>query len=216
MATVWAPLNAPRIGQWQDHAYGSGWSDTIHFDNLRGLVSEMNRRNLAYSVSRLGIVAHGDRPGVVQLDRTLRSTTVRDFREELQLLRSYLTPNGQFAFYSCIAGQGPEGDELLCAISRHLPGRTVIGFTTFGLTSASEMLSGMAPMRPGNVRPSSGLGQAYEGHGTMDPYDVFAKWAMNGQIIRDAPVERDEERHCANPQCPGHAGPTDNCPNWPR
>lgn len=215
MATVWAPFDAPRIGSWQDRAYSSGWSHTILFSSLPGLRNEMHRRNLDHRVTRLGIVAHGDHPGRVQLNERLDVNSIGSFSEQIRLFGDYLTSDAQFIFYSCIAAAGRKGGEFLCRISNYLPGRTIVGFTVYGLTLAGEALSHMSPQTPGHISPATRLGQRIEGHGFMDPYDVFAKWARNGRIIKDAPVERDAQRHCANPQCPGHADSRHNCQGWP-
>src|SRR5687768_15247288 len=117
MATVWAPFSAPRIGEWQDRAYSSGWSHTIRFSSLRNLLDRMSERGgLRGRVRRLGIVAHGDIDGVVQLDRLLTAGTVSRFASEFNDLRLYLTSDAQLIFYSCIAGGGADGVRLLNAV----------------------------------------------------------------------------------------------------
>lgn len=218
MATVWAPFNAPGIGSWQDRAYPTGWSDTIQFTSLRDLLDQMHLRGgLRGSVTRLGIVAHGTIDGEVQLDRRLTSATVRTFAIELDELRWYLTPLAQFIFYSCIAGAGIDGANLLNALSVSLPGRTVIGFIVWGETSASDALSNISPQSPGQVHEApDGVGSGRAGSvGLLRPGSEYARWSRNGIIVRNAPLYRDRQNHCANPACPGHASIYDNCPGWP-
>lgn len=218
MATVWAPFRAPRIGDWQDRAYTSGWSHTIYFTSLRNLLDEMSRRSgLRGKVTRLGIVAHGNTDGLVQLDRNLTAGTVQTFHDELQDLRLYLTRNAQCIFYSCIAGAGRDGDRLLNSLSHRLPGRTIIGFIVLGETSANEALSHLSPQTPGHVREAPhGEGSGRAGRrGLLGPESEYAKWSRNGTIVRNASLYRNAQRQCANPDCPGHRSVYDRCPGWP-
>ena len=85
MATVWAPFRAERVGRWADQAYETGWSHTIHFSSLRDLLNGMGSRGgLRGQVTRLGVVAHGDRQGLIQLDRHVTTATLGSFSHELQ------------------------------------------------------------------------------------------------------------------------------------
>ena len=238
MATVWAAHTAPRIGRWQTHAYSTGWSHTIHFSSLRDLLLQMSsgrglqdanavrpratmnwprqdRRPIGW-VSRLGIVAHGDQAGVVQLGRDLTPDSLPAFDRELTELGEYLTPDGMVVFFSCIAGSGSEGSRLLTGLSERLPGRTIVGFTVMGETQASENLSAMSPQSPGWVReaPHGAESGRPGAEGMLDPWSVYAKWAKNGRITRSPPATRQEGNRCANPQCPGHRSPLDHCRGW--
>ncbi|KIT14897.1 DUF4347 domain-containing protein [Jannaschia aquimarina] len=231
MATVWAPYHADGIGTYHDRAYASGWSHTIHHHGFYNLTRQMAERNLERSVTRLGIVAHGDTSGVIQLGRVspdrperdpqeqrrnLTVLTLDSFAKEIGDLQDFLTARAELIFYSCAAGAQAAGDRLLEGISRLLPGRTVVGFTVYAAGASSNDLSGLSPMTPGALFPSMGLrGMRIEGHGTVDPHDVFAKWARDGRIVRRPPVERDAQGRCANPRCPGHADLTHHCLGWP-
>jgi hypothetical protein len=208
MATVWAAHIAPRIGQWQQQAYETGWSHTFRFSSLTHLVNQMSYcRGLRErhptaplrtmrpprpdsheygQVTRLGIVAHGDREGVVELDRHLTADSMPSFATELEELSTYLTPDAKVIFYSCIAGAGIDGDRLLNTLSVRLRGQTIIGFTVFGETDASEALSAIAPQSPGRVREAPhGRGTGRSGReGLLGPWSIYAKWSLNGAIVR--------------------------------
>src|SRR5205085_7171855 len=121
-----------RVGAWERRPE-TGWSHTLQMTGLTGLVESMDKAGLRGVVTQLGIVAHGDQPGVVQLDRVLMAATSSGFESEFNRLRWYLTRDAMLTFYSCIAGQGERGSRLLIEISRLLPGRTVVGFEVFGL-----------------------------------------------------------------------------------
>jgi len=235
MSTVWAAHTGPRIGQWRDRAYTTGWSHTFHFSSLRDLLEQMSRRRGLRErprtpafrtmrpptpdlrqhgqVTRLGIVAHGDTQGVVQLDRDLTVSSISSFDQKLQELCSYLTDNAQVIFYSCNMAFGRAGDALLNALSARLPGRTVIGFTIQGETDANEMLSAMSPQSPGRVREAPhGTGSGRPGReGLLGPWSLYAKWSRDGTIVRRPPVERGPSNRCANPSCGGHSSPRHHC-----
>lgn len=206
------------MGRWQTEAYSSGWSHTIHFSSFAGLLDTMRTRHgLRGNVSRLGIVAHGDQDGQVQLERPLRPGSVSRFEGEWRRLRDYyLEPTAQLVFFSCIAGAGTEGSRLLVEISRRLPGRTIIGFTVSGETSASENLSALSAQTPGQVREAPhGRGSGRPGRaGLLVPHHVAAKWARNGAVVRIPPLERAPGNRCGNPECPGHALPIHFCEGW--
>lgn len=214
MATLWANYSGNNLGRWHDQAYSSGWSHTINFSSLLNLTDQMAQRNLHGNVTRLGMVAHGDSPGQVVLDRNLVRGTIHTFSREFTTMRSFLTRNSKLIFFSCIAGMGRDGDDFLCAVSRLLPGVTVIGFVVYGITSANRNLAALSPMTPGSMRPANRLGMVYEGHGLLQPWSIFSKWARNGRIVRNSPLERDDDGHCANPNCRGHSDRRHVCPGW--
>lgn len=217
MATVWAPFRTAGVGQWTDRAYESGWSHTVQFSSLRDLLNSMaSRGGLRGAVTRLGVVAHGDRQGLIQLDRDITVTSLKEVARELNELRLYLARDGMMEFYSCNAAAGAEGSQLLCGLSNHLPGRTVVGFTVFGETDAGDALSAMAPQTPGRVREAPhGKGSGRPGRdGILTPWHATAKWARDGRIVRAAPIEREPDNRCANPACPGHSSALHHCQNW--
>ena len=123
------------------------------FSSLRDLPNQMAARGgLRGAVTRIGIVAHGDEQGVVKLDTKITIDTLDKVNRELQELRLFLTKDGMLEFYSCVAGAGAEGSQLLCAISQRLPGRSIVGFTIMGETDASENLSAVSAQSPGRIR----------------------------------------------------------------
>jgi hypothetical protein len=211
MATVWAH----RVGAWTRNP-ATGWSHTLQMNGLGDLTRAMDRAGLKGVVTQLGIVAHGDQPGQVILNRQLTAATIDVFRFELNGLRSYLTRNGILTFYSCIAGKGEAGSRLLVALSNQLPGRTVVGFELFGLIGPPGI-----PNAPGNViATETSLAQLAMDqraqHGRLHPWCPFAKRARDGQVVHLPILEQAgrPNRTCANPQCRGHSQPSHSCSGW--
>ena len=214
MATVWAPHSSPRTGNWVDRAYDSGWSATIGFATLDDLSAKMGERGLAGTVTQLGIVAHGDSPGVVQLDRELRATSIQQFASGFDALDRMLTRQAKLIFFSCIAGREALGSALLMALSMRLRGRTIIGFEVSGWIAnlpsnpgqVLEYLGGWPGPNPPPPNPAV----------IMTPWGRFAKWALDGRIIRYPVLEQSgrPNKKCANPACPGHSNALHQCSRW--
>ena len=214
MATVWAHHHSPNIGLWVDRAYSSGWSATIRFDTLDELVTHMGERGLVGTVTALGIVAHGDRPGVVVLDRELTATSIPLFASGFDALDRSLTKQAKLAFFSCIAGKDAPGSSLLMALSLRLPGRTIIGFEVYGWVAVE-------PNAPGQILEDV---DGWPGANApvprpaviMTPWGRFAKWALDGRIIRYPVLEQSgrPNKKCANPACPGHSNALHQCSRW--
>ncbi len=143
----------------------------------------------------------------MRLGRALTFNSISKFRMELNNLRLYLTLDAKIVFYSCIAGAGTQGDQLLRGLSRQLPGRTVIGFIVKGETDAGELLSHLSAQSPGRVREAPhGKGSGRPGKvGLLTPWSGYAKWARDGVIVRQPSFGRGPRKRCANPACPGHS-----------
>ena len=205
MATVWAA----QVGAWLDQAYETGWSHTITFRSLGDLNTKMEQRKLQGKVSKLGIVAHGDKPGQVVLDRVMTASNLKSFDTELERIRWFLKRDAQVTFYSCIAGKADEGSRFLMALSKMLPGRTIVAFTLYGETDGALGIPG----DPGKVRQrESSLVAAPPNAPLLTPEHPATKWAKDGSLIRNAPLERGAQNRCAKPRCPGHSSPLHRCP----
>jgi len=174
----------------------------------------MGERGFAGAVSQLGIVAHGDSPGVVQLDRELTATSIPSFSGGFDALDRYLTRQAKVIFFSCIAGKDAPGSALLTALSLRLRGRTFIAFEVFGWISnfasnPGQILEDVYGWPgPNPPAPSPAV--------TMTPWGRFAKWALEGRIIRYPALEQNGRPHkkCANPACPGHSSALHQCSRW--
>jgi len=224
---VWAA--GPKIeGVWGP---GHGWTMAMPaFSSLGNLISQMKDRNLKGIVSRLGIVAHGDSPGLIQLTgdfipgfKDLTVSNLSHYASDLKELRLYLEPAGWLMFFSCIAGSGQQGDRLLSALSRLLPGRTIVGFTTYGW---APTLLGGAKIPAGDVY-DAGYDQRskrvdQKGKKPMTEWYKTAKWAKNGWIIRQPRDELDyyqnrlPEKRCGSIFCLGHKASGDMCDPYKR
>jgi len=151
----------------------------ILFNSLTELCAQMGKRNLLDQVQILGLAAHGGEfhGGRIQLDSDLTVESIGGFDTEFRLLQRYLTRSAILTFYACAAGYGEAGSALLRGISSRLPGRLVIGFSVWGVTSpyGASHPGIMGYNRQPNCTTSEGL---------LSPGNEFAKWARDGQIIR--------------------------------
>jgi hypothetical protein len=194
---------------------GSEWNHVFDFGGLKQLLEKMQDNALSGQVANLSIVAHGDKPGVVQLERLLTPDSIETFRSPLTELKTFLKPNGKLIFMSCIAGKDKDGTALLNAISSILRDVYIIGFEIFGGYSGS-LFAG-----PGQIwEDEFGAGQKApmpKNPKWLTEFSFFSKWALNGKIIR-LPVGEQISRpnkKCANPSCPGHLHGQDQCDSFP-
>jgi hypothetical protein len=211
MATVWAY----RVGAWSTNP-ATGWSHTIQMKGFADLVATLSKENLGKRVSHLAIVAHGDQPGQIVLDKPLTAATLDSFDASLARLGAYLTPDGMLSFYSCIAGKGPEGSALLVALSSKLRGRTIVGFELFGLIGPPGLKNAPGNMVATEASNAQMAMNPSSQHGKLSPWCPFAKRALNGQIVHYPLLEQASrpDNSCANPQCPGHKEPSHFCKGW--
>ena len=168
-------------------------------------------------VTKLGIVAHGDRPGVVQLDSLLTTEIVPTVSYQLVRLRLFLAKEARLIFFSCIAGSGPAGTALLNELSRRLLGCIVIGFEVSGRMGSTGI-----PNKPGKITADLSMPGFKpdpvkanpSGSQILDEYSWFSKWSKNGVVIRIGLLEQGapgRNNRCASPACRGHAKPYERC-----
>lgn len=174
MATVWAAINDPTVGTFRESTT-TGWSHLFYFDTLSDLLIKMKQNRLRGKVDILGIVAHGDAGGLVNLGSPLTPETIDEFRNPLHTLRWYLKPQATVAFYSCVAAIGEGGSKLLAEVSRLLPGRYIVGFTVWGIGSTIMGFPGMMSYSFQPRGPSMGA---------LNPSIPHTKIALNGEIVR--------------------------------
>ena len=186
------------------------WNQVVEFGTLPDLLEKFKTTKLpSGQVGKLGIIAHGNTPGVVQLKPTdLSKKTAHQYAGDFAALCHYLSNNARVIFYSCIAGQSAAGSFLLNELSKkHFPNRHVIGFERYGV--ASETIDEPA----GTVRCStggmSGFIKPCEPTATMKPvtdrrrndeqilneYSIYAKWSYQGRIIKLPYDERIEHTY---------------------
>src|SRR5207245_4750512 len=129
-----------------------------------------------------GIGAHGDRAAAVVVDRELSATSFPLFSGGFDALARALTKQAKLVFFSCIAGKDAPGSSLLMALSLRLPGRTIIGFEVYGWVAVE-------PSAPGQILEDvdgwpGANAPAPRPAVIMTPWGRFAKWALDGRIIR--------------------------------
>lgn len=172
----------------------NGWETSYGFETLQQLAETLTTHGHAQrKINRLGICAHGNRGGIVEIARSTTLTAANVSHPAiaplLRALEQFLTRDARVIFFSCAAGQGPEGTQLLSNLSRLWPGRTVVGFTTFGYIDTSLN----APNAPGNVADTGDMNDGRIGaqvvrsgqrRERMDENAPTAKWVRSGSIIR--------------------------------
>ena len=185
MATVWAWHTG--TGDWsQNDPNRSGWSHQVEFSDLKDLIPKLNalRPSIKGQITKLGIVAHGDEGGVVEIGPKLTADTAASVATYLQQLDGFLTSYGRLIFFSCIAGSGQRGASFLNLLSgRFFPHVHVIGFDVFGLYAP------LAGSGPGDVNAADpNKNSIAAGPKGKDPrlteYSWYAKWSLDGRIIK--------------------------------
>lgn len=186
MATVWAARED--AFKWGNEPRKTGWSHSFAFGSLSDLVQQMRLvPPLTGKVTKLAIVAHGDKQGEVQLDRPLNPDSANTFAQDFAQLSPFLSPYARLIFFSCIAGADERGSKLLNIISgQFLPRRHIIGFEVFGGVGpgATRRLAGQisAVDRPppfgSDIPAGPGSNSA-----TLSEYSWYSKWSLDGKII---------------------------------
>jgi len=226
VASVWSSAIG---GNWKP---GRGYTHCINMWNLESLLHQLEREKLQGTVDKLGILAHGDRPGQVLLEgkkRVMNSFNLHEFSAAITSLSRFLRPSGKMIFFSCLAGMGSEGDKLLAAISALLPGREIVGFNELGWVgpgTGGEL--GGAPSVAGAIKARGNLPDRSSAAAVGLPYltewSPSAKWARDGYIVR--PPRKEVltaqtldplgEQRCGSFWCKGHRKPGQWCRDYQR
>jgi hypothetical protein len=220
-------------GVWASYIGGNfkpanNYTHCYNFWKFNSLIEKMGEEGLYGKVGEIGILAHGDKPGLVQFEGGMRVLTVESlqlFKEDIEKLRFFLTPNGKLIFWSCIAGAGDPGEKLLAAISKLLHGRTIIGFTVVAGAGVVDGFAG-APSPAGHLKdlaniPSRDLEfQKYAPRLTI--HSSTAVWAQDDLIIKPDSLtvtsaqRKDPKNRCGSIWCQGHKeqGYKHRCPHY--
>ncbi|MEM6990259.1 MAG: DUF4347 domain-containing protein [Myxococcota bacterium] len=192
---VWAPHTDFAVA-WSG---GNGWNMLLEpFSGTSDLLSKLRSRRFAESgwpwaaeldirgrVRKLGIMAHGD-PGEVRVGPVI-SSEVFARRPQIrahwqQIGTEFVTPNGMIAFFSCTVAAGREGTDFLKELSNLWPGRTVVGFVSYGYVGG-----GIGRTMAGNVTDTLRTSRPRDqpvGFRRLHHRGPTAKHARNGVIVR--------------------------------
>jgi hypothetical protein len=195
----------------------------ISFTDFNSLVQHPKMISHKGAIKKLILNAHGNYPGVFDAglgepdssDDISQSESTEYFKptpERLTLqntslhytffktLERFLTKNGELIFLSCITGQGYNGADFLKQISSWMPGKTVIGFTTFLYYSPrdSNPAGDVWDLKALNIadahvrREKSNKEFQETKKTTLKLFNInanTAKWAKNGKIVRTASLD---------------------------
>ena len=192
MATVWAWRAgtgdlSKNTGDWsKNNPDQTGWSHQVKFSDLKDLLQKLNalQPSIKGQITKLGIVAHGDEAGVVEIGPKLTVDTAASIAADLQQLDGFLASYARLIFVSCIAGEGKRGNSFLNLLSgRFFLHRHVIGFDVFGLYNALGLSS------PGEVGAAdlfkNPIAAGPKGKGPfLTEYSWYAKWSLDGRVIK--------------------------------
>ncbi|MEI7996065.1 MAG: hypothetical protein WCH01_14300 [Methylococcaceae bacterium] len=210
---LWLYSGDPRIGLY--HENSPDWIvrsiSTLASDNRNGFASLTEAAKEYYTASgkripKLAILVHGDFGGVVYIENQKKNIpdsernnqnymfmspyTIFYFKKEIEELNKYLTEDAQIIFYSCRAGAGSEGGYFLKEMSRYLPNKTVIGFSTLGQSGVSGTNPPTLPKPAGMVFETGESylepNKQYKNIGLRDITSKYAKHAKNGNIVKSA------------------------------
>jgi len=177
------------------------WDQVMEFDTLSQLLDKFRKANLTKGqVRKLGIVAHGDKGGTVQMQPVdLTKATAGQFVKDFEALREYLWESARIIFYSCVAAKQAEGSALLNELSsKYFPGRHVIGFEKYGLANDGAQPAGTLRCSEktvdGKVHPDfyckptatvkSETDYRRRTEQILSEYAIYAKWSYKGNIIK--------------------------------
>ena len=197
MVNVWA-YRTEKLGT--TFKVAGEWNQVVEFDTLADLLDKFKKANLSSGqVGKLGIVAHGDAPGIVQLKpKELSTKTAHQYAGDFAGLCNYLSKNARVIFYSCIAGASTGGSFLLNELSKkHFPYRHVIGFERHGApgVNAGEpagtircSTGGMPPYLINSCEPTATMkpvtDRRRKDEQILNEYSIYAKWSYDGKIIK--------------------------------
>lgn len=226
MSNVWSFYTGARPSISTAAAPRTEWTYLFPFSNLNNLLDQMNDAHLRGRIDKLAIQTHGNLNGELQLEGALSETYLRlystYFLPLFNRLRWFLKRDAYLIFSSCGYPSGANGvggafEDLIIAISRILPGRTIVSFekevhnnslwTQPGWTWIEVPQEFQHFIEEPEFRRIYGLSDDYRGTTVWaTPTSIFAKWAKDGIIIRRPISERVNTPHfrCGRPSCQGH------------
>jgi hypothetical protein len=197
---------------------GDGYEHVMAIFGLEDFVRQLYDQTIfgVGSLDRIAILAHGDRPGQIVFEGkklVVDSGNYGKYQSHFKNIGNFIKPGGRLIFYSCIAGLGKQGDQILARISRSMPERFVIGFSVIVGLGA---LDSPAPTQAGRVKNLGGIPSRNLEFQSKQPYAnewiAESKWAWNGMIVKPTNAEvleiqyKDEKYlRCGSIFCPGHS-----------
>jgi hypothetical protein len=133
---------------------------------------------------KLGILAHGDKPGQIQIGNALVThENVRNYEGMFGELKQYLTSDADIYLFGCISGQGREGSALLVKLSLFFRGRRIIAFNVL---TKLDMQAGIQGVPPGEFCLWPAIGTtAYK---AMVPDEIWAQWGKSIKTMAPATI----------------------------
>ncbi|HET6150151.1 MAG TPA: DUF4347 domain-containing protein [Polyangia bacterium] len=178
----------------------TGWSHQVEFSDLQDLLQKLNalRPSIKGQITKLGIVAHGDEGGVVEIGPKLTVNTAAGSAIDLQQLDSFLVSYARVIFFSCIAGDGERGTTFLNLLSgRFFLHRHIIGFDVFALyATVGANAPGAMDAADKNkfAMPAGPRGRDPR----LTEYSWYAKWSLDGRVIKKSANDQGALTHTSH------------------
>lgn len=118
------------------HPISGPYRKAVAISSMGSIVSALN--DFGSKASTLGILAHGDAGGTVELgDEVLTVWTLDSFKSKFDDINAGLRDDATVYIYGCLSGAGQNGSVLLKEISKMLPHKKIVGFNVLVIVKPS-------------------------------------------------------------------------------
>jgi hypothetical protein len=185
-----------------DKPHKGSWEMARSFNSVGDMVTTIEKMALARPLSKLGILAHGDKAGVIRIGSDPVSlTTLEAYAGKFRSLSRFLTASADLFLFGCISGAGRDGSALLKRFSLLLPGRRIIGYNVITTIPEAEAkkpgeMCYWPDIRATDIKAAIFSGQI-KSKVPADDKAPAAKIAKDGKIVKwpaDESSEMDDEK----------------------
>lgn len=164
-----------------------GWQIIDSFRNLEELIGASRVAAKEVLISRLGILAHGDMGGVLNIGSTVVTIANIDrYASNIAVLSGFLTSDAVVYIFGCITGVGRAGSAFLKEWSLLLPGRMIVGFNELTTPAKGSQVGSCFLPEIATTGRKAELGEIDKRTAGLmaDEHNPAAKIAKDGRIIK--------------------------------